>query len=99
MNEERRQSSTLRRQVNEVGWPDLGKALCAYILYINAKTIVDHWDALFVLALFIVAPRMIEKFLSVRWGSSGQGTTTIDTHEKTTKEVVKTPKVDNPDDK
>ena len=91
--------STFRRQVNEVGWPDFGKALCAYILYTNAKTMADHWDALFVLLLFLIAPKMIEKFLAVRWGSGGQVTRTVDTHEQTTREVVTKPKVDNPDGK
>ena len=82
--------STFRRQVNEVGWPDLGKALCAYILYTNAKTMADHWDALFVLLLFLIMPKMIDKFLAVRWGVGGT-TTTTDTHEKTTKEVTVKP--------
>ena len=91
--DERRQS-TFRRQVNEVGWPDLGKALCAFILYKNYETITYHWDALFVLLLFLIMPRLIDKFLAVRWGGSAPGTTTIDTHEKTTKETTSQPKVE-----
>ena len=90
MTEDQRKS-IFRRQVNEVGWPDMGKALCAFILYKNYDTITNHWDALFVLLLFLIAPRMIEKFLNVRWGNGGQMTTTVDTHEKTTKEVVNKP--------
>ena len=95
MNEERRHSSTLRRQVNETGWPDVGKGLCVYILYWNVDTITTHWDALAVLLIFLIAPKMIDKFISSKFGG-GQMTTTVDTHEKTSREVVTAPKVDAP---
>ena len=90
-----RRRGTLRRQVNETGWPDVGKALCVYILYRNVGTITTHWDSLFVLLLFLIAPKMIDKFISSKFGN-GQMTTTTDTHEKTSREVVTAPKVDAP---
>jgi len=93
---EERRHSTLRRQVNETGWPDVGKALCVYILYRNVDTITTHWDALFVLLLFLILPKLIEKVIAMKWGGAGQMTTTTDTHEKTSREVVTKPKVDAP---
>ena len=91
---EERRHSTLRRQVNDTGWPDVGKGLCVYILYRNVDTITTHWDALAVLLIFLIAPKMIDKFISSKFGN-GQVTTTTDTHEKTSREVVVKPKVDD----
>ena len=105
MNEERR-GSTLRRQINEIGmhsgeaqeskiWAQVGKGLCVWLIYKHAEILINHWETLFVLLLFLVAPELIKKFITMRWGGGGYTTHTSERSKTVT--VDKPSRVDNPD--
>ena len=74
--------STLRRQVSAFGmhngeaqeskvWAQIGKGLCVWLIWKHAETLVLHWETLFTLLLFIIAPELIKKFITMRFGGGG----------------------------
>ena len=76
-----KRGSTLRRQINEIGmhsgeaqeskiWAQVGKGLCVWLIYKHAEGLIEQWEALFVLLLFIIAPELIKKFITMRWGGN-----------------------------
>lgn len=106
-----RRTFGLRRDINELVRDEHGAISGAKIGRYAAQIIAGHlletwidpsWDILAVLFLVLIAPEAYTRVLTMWRGqlSAGKETTTTDTHEKTTKEVVTKPvKVDNPDDK
>lgn len=105
--------STLRRQINGIGmhggeaqeskiWAQIGKGLCVWLIWKLADVLVLHWETLFTLLLFIIAPELIKKFITMRFGggSFSRGGYTERTERVTHDSAVTTTtpsKVDNPD--
>ena len=95
MSQEKR-GSTLRRQINEIGmhsgeaqeskiWAQVGKGLCVWLIWKHAETLIDNWEALFVLLLFIILPELIKKFITMRWGS---GTSNYVQHTESSESTI-----------
>lgn len=98
---ERRGSSNLLRRVNGLYmrggeahesklWAQVGKALCAWLIWKHADALIGQWEALFVLLLFIIAPELIKKFITMRFGAGGSSYT-----EHTERTTVKKEEPDN----
>lgn len=73
--------STLRRQVNGLGmrngeieesrlWAQLGKALCAWLIWKHAESLINHWEVLLVLFAFLIAPEIAKKIVTMRFGTT-----------------------------
>jgi hypothetical protein len=91
-----RRIGTLRRQINEIGmrggeaqeskvWAQIGKGLCVWLIYKHADALIGQWETLFVLLLFIIAPELIKKFITMRFGGGGGYTERTERTESITK--------------
>lgn len=99
--------STLRRQVNALGmhggeaqeskiFSTIGKCLCIWLIWKYAEALIDHEDVLFVLMLFLIAPDLIKKAVTM-WFSRGmpaQGYT--ETSSSSERSVTTSPAVIKP---
>ena len=105
---EKRQS-TLRRQVNALGmhdgelqesklWAQLGKSLCAWLIWKHAEALIGHWEVLLVLLSFLIVPEVAKKAITMRFASATQNTVVTDTRDRTVRRT-EVKGVDNPDDK
>lgn len=109
MNEQR--ATGLRRQVNSLAmrggeveesklWAQLGKSLCAWLIYKHADALINHWEVLLVLLAWLIAPEIAKKAITMKFGS---GTGTFTEHTESTSRVTtaskEVAKVDNPDGK
>jgi len=79
-------SSTLRRNVNSLGmrdgeieesklWAQLGKALCAWLIWKHAEVLINHWEVLLVLLAFLITPEIAKKAITMRFGNVASGFT------------------------
>lgn len=50
------------------GFATLGKIFCLYMLWKFADKLVDRFDTLCVLLIFVIAPDLIKKFITMRFG-------------------------------
>lgn len=86
--------NSVRRSINSLAMRDgdtqesklfstIGKGLCVWLVWKHAELLIDNWEALFVMLLFLIAPDLIKKFITMRFGggSNGQTLYTKDTHE------------------
>ena len=76
--------SVLRRDLNDMVrdpegrvseaklWASLGKAICAYLLMYNRDAIIRNWDALAVMLVIMVAPDILKKLLSMKYGNGSK---------------------------
>lgn len=75
--------SSIRRGVNSLAmnggeyqeskfFSTVGKCLCIWLVWKHAELLIDNWEALFVLLLFLIAPDLIKKFITMRF-TGGQG--------------------------
>lgn len=89
---EQRQS-TLRRNINDLFmrdgqveeskvWANIGKGCCVYLIFAFTDTVLHTENTLMTLLLFVIAPDMIKKFLSMRFGGD-PGSVEHTTSEKT----------------
>ena len=74
--------ANLRRDVNDLVraedgkvseaklWTNIGKGIAAYMLVYHTGYIVDRWDALAILLLILVAPDMVKKLLTLKYGGA-----------------------------
>lgn len=101
--------STLRRQINELGmrdgevqesklWAQLGKTLCAWLIWKHAEALIGHWEVLLVLLAFLIVPEVAKKAITMRFAGGAQNTVVTDTHDRTMRRT-EVKGVDNPDDK
>lgn len=79
--EDRRGRPRVRRDINDlIRTPEgkaseaklcsvAGKGILAYILVEYAAVIVNNWDVLAIIALFLIAPDLIKKLLEMRYGA------------------------------
>lgn len=92
----------MRRQVNELGmrdgelqesklWAQLGKALCAWLIWKHAQALIGHWEVLLVLLSFLIVPEIAKKAITMRFGGPMQNTTVTDTHDRTVRKIEQTP--------
>ena len=90
--EERRQGSTIRRQINELDWTDVGRALAVWLVLHHAESILNHWDSLAILFVVIIAPKYIGRIVYSRF-NGGQS----QNYERKESTVTRTTtKPDNP---
>ncbi len=106
MPEETKQRSTLRRGINSLGmshgeyqesklFSTIGKGLCIWLIWKHAELLIDNWEGLFVLLLFLIAPDLIKKFITMRFGGGQSGFSRTERSESST--VVTKNKVDAPE--
>jgi len=83
--------STIRRNVNDLFmrdgqveesklWANIGKGVCVYLMLAYTDEVLKTEYTLMTLLLFVVAPDMIKKFISMRLGN---GSVEHTTSEKT----------------
>lgn len=76
-----RRGNSLRRGINSLAmrdgetqesklWAQLGKALCAWLVYKYADALIGHWEVLLVLLGLLICPDIAKKAITMRFGGS-----------------------------
>ena len=76
--------STLRRQVNDLFmrdgeveesklWANVGKGVCVYLLLVYTDDVLKTEYTLVTLLIFVIAPDMVKKLISMRFGIQDKG--------------------------
>lgn len=74
-----KRGSSLRRGLNALAmrdgetqesklWAQLGKALCAWLVYKHADALIGHWEVLLVLLSLLICPDIAKKAITLRYG-------------------------------
>lgn len=69
-------------------WSQIGKGLCVWLIYKHADALIGQWEALFVLLLFIIAPELVKKFITMRFGGGLAGGSSYTEHTERTERTV-----------
>lgn len=96
----------IRRAVNSMAMRDgvtqesklfatVGKCLCIWLIYYHASDLIDHWEVLLVLLSWLIAPDLVKKLLTLKFG--GGQIQSFSEHTEITKRDRSIGKVDDPD--
>lgn len=56
-------------------WASVGKLAAVYLLIYHSENVINHWDALAILLLIVVAPDLLKKWLTMKYGAVTNGAT------------------------
>ena len=75
---------TIRRDLNDLirsedgkvseakVWTNAGKCIAAWLLLHHTEYIVERWDALTILLLILVAPDLVKKVVTMKYGQAAE---------------------------
>lgn len=54
-------------------WANIGKALICYVLLFPNATLLEHWEGFAIMLLFLIAPDLVKKMLTLKYGGPATG--------------------------